>query len=148
MPRLQDTVGTPTLYSTLDLERENVHFESIPAQNDIALAVKQQKPPRELEPLDLWESSSSTKIAKPKWCYRMNRRFCLQELKNARAIWVLFGRNSLRAQTYDGCVWCAFQEHRFEQNRKPTEFGFALVCQYLVSWTLSERAKYELSSYP
>lgn len=99
MPQLLDTVGTPTPYSTLDLEREDVHFESIPAQNHTTLAIKQQKPPRELEPQDLWESSSPTKIAKPKRCYRMNRRFCLQELKNARAIWFLFGRNSLRAQT-------------------------------------------------
>ena len=69
MPWLSDTVGTPTPYFTLDLERENVRFELIPTQNYIPPAIKQQKPPRELEAQDLWELSSPTKIEKPKQCW-------------------------------------------------------------------------------
>lgn len=61
---MADIVETSTPYFTLDLERESVHFELIPAQNYFNLAIKQQKPPRELESQNFWELLSPTKIEK------------------------------------------------------------------------------------
>ena len=143
MTWLLDIVGTPTPYFTLDLERENVLFELIPAQNYFNLAIKQQKLPRKLEPQALWELPSPTKIEKPKRCQGAEKALPpgVQECQgNMGFIWKEF---SLGSNLKRLCVAC-LSGAQFEQNRKPTEFGFALVCQYLVSWTVSKRTKYEL----